>query len=973
MLKYELGYYHYTLYYYDRAGNLVQTVPPKEVNTASTNRLQHPVHGLPSQYQYNSLQELVSQNNPDGGETKFYYNRKGQLRFSRNAQQIDDGTLSYTRYDKLGRIAEIGKSNYGGQDLTTSVLTDDQTFPSTACTERIYTIYTEPAPAGMLMPGRTQRYLLNRVSYVRTDDNASTVYSYDPHGNVEWIIQVVPNLGKKAIEYQYDLLSNKVTQIRYNPDLIDQFFTKYTYDADNRLSKVRSSRDDINWDKDASYEYYEHGPLRRNQLGEDRIQGIDYTYTLQGWLKSINHPSLQTANDPGQDGMNDVGTAPDIFASGLTYWGNDFVKAGSPFAAGNTAFLAPSKTLYNGNISAWTTNTAITTALAPGFKYPGLTGQKFEYDELNRLRSSAFRNFQGNTWNNTLEYGSSYTYDANGNIDKLNRNAFQTVACGSSISKMDEFTYNLNPNTNQLKYVKDNVCNAAYSVDIDDQISTNYDYDKIGNLKSDAAEGLTISWNLMGKVKQVKKQGGLTIDFTYDASGNRIAKVVFDPVTSKTNSTWYVHDAAGNLLSTYREEKTSTGAWKQWQDEILLYGSERLGVYEPTWLSEYKQVNGTWQSITTLGDAVWGSRKVGLRTYELNDHLGDVRATISDIKLSTVNSTGVVQGVFAADIRSAAEYYPFGMGMPERSFAVGGYRFGFQGQEKDAEISVSGESYAAMFWEYDARLGRRWNTDLVSNASESSYSTFFNNPIIFIDPFGASATEANVGGFKKWFTKIKHKVRVGFRQLQKGPRGRIPVETKPKHKQKSKKNTPKSDETLTVDSENSDSREREERIDPIPILPPRLFNMNGVPPLFTPTPPPIIAPIIPLPRIIIPPVPPVINIAFQISSNRFANARQARNQLGPVAAFLVSNPNLSLLVIGNMFNPTMIQGNNANALNQNAWLNGNLVNARTLMNSRANAIVNQLIIMGVNPNQLRFGPGRIQNNPSGLGTNFIFR
>ena len=38
------------------------------------------------------------------------------------------------------------------------------------------------------------------------------------------------------------------------------------------------------------------------ELGEDNIQGIDYTYTLQGWLKAINYPTLKSSDDPGGDG-----------------------------------------------------------------------------------------------------------------------------------------------------------------------------------------------------------------------------------------------------------------------------------------------------------------------------------------------------------------------------------------------------------------------------------------------------------------------------------------------------------------------------------------------------------------------------------------------------------------------------------------------------------------------------------------------
>jgi len=42
----------------------------------------------------------------------------------------------------------------------------------------------------------------------------------------------------------------------------------------------------------------------------------------------------------------------------------------------------------------------------------------------------------------------------------------------------------------------------------------------------------------------------------------------------------------------------------------------------------------------------------------------------------------------------------------------------------------------AQFWEYDTRLGRRWNVDPVDQKNFSNYSTFRDNPIVFVDHNG---------------------------------------------------------------------------------------------------------------------------------------------------------------------------------------------------------------------------------------------
>lgn len=74
------------------------------------------------------------------------------------------------------------------------------------------------------------------------------------------------------------------------------------------------------------------------------------------------------------------------------------------------------------------------------------------------------------------------------------------------------------------------------------------------------------------------------------------------------------------------------------------------------------------------------------------------------------------------------------MRMPGRKFNAGsGYRYGFNGQEHSDDVTKG--NYTAEYWEYDSRIGRRWNIDHVYQ--HSPYSTFANSPIINIDPKGA--------------------------------------------------------------------------------------------------------------------------------------------------------------------------------------------------------------------------------------------
>ena len=77
------------------------------------------------------------------------------------------------------------------------------------------------------------------------------------------------------------------------------------------------------------------------------------------------------------------------------------------------------------------------------------------------------------------------------------------------------------------------------------------------------------------------------------------------------------------------------------------------------------------------------------------------------------------------------------MMMPGRKYQAGsGYRYGFGGQEKSNEIKGEGNSYSALYWEYESRLVRRWNVDPKVKPNRSPYDAFSNNPIVKIDPNG---------------------------------------------------------------------------------------------------------------------------------------------------------------------------------------------------------------------------------------------
>jgi RHS repeat-associated protein len=87
-------------------------------------------------------------------------------------------------------------------------------------------------------------------------------------------------------------------------------------------------------------------------------------------------------------------------------------------------------------------------------------------------------------------------------------------------------------------------------------------------------------------------------------------------------------------------------------------------------------------------------------------------------------------------------HHPFGMQLVGRKYTQlnSEYKYGFQTQEKVNEIAGEGNHYIAQFWEYDPRIGRRWNLDPVDQISISNYAALGNNPIYYTDFLGDRIT-----------------------------------------------------------------------------------------------------------------------------------------------------------------------------------------------------------------------------------------
>ena len=378
---------------------------------------------------------------------------------------------------------------------------------------------------------------------------------------------------------------------------------------------------------------------------------------------------------------------------------------------------------------------------------------------------------------------SSYTYNQNSSMTYLERVdetgtsseqfMYYATVDGEKTNRLD-WSYD---GSNTIDYSYDNMGNVTIITPLDPSIGSN-----------------TITWTSDGKIDRVERSLTFTkndntvssspyyIQFLYDGMGNRIAKIrtgqdaygasntnalvtaaaEFDALLMREKlkeygeyTTLYGREAGGKVLAKYEVsydmiEDYISDAFVD-LDEWHIYGSGSDGritsvlphgtELEDLASSSYTASPDGFASNSFVSSAITGSwqkrqRHMGLRNYELKDHLGNVRAVISDIKEPDNYTTFEP---FTADVRNISNYYPYGKPLPTGDYSVDSdYNYGFNGMEKDDSTRGKGSNY-----DFGARI---YNTDQAmflsrdplerKYASMSPYSSFGSNPILHVDPDG---------------------------------------------------------------------------------------------------------------------------------------------------------------------------------------------------------------------------------------------
>ncbi|HEY9047906.1 MAG TPA: RHS repeat-associated core domain-containing protein, partial [Ohtaekwangia sp.] len=392
----------------------------------------------------------------------------------------------------------------------------------------------------------------------------------------------------------YDFEGKKLVSKTYHnagTGRVTTVINKMLYDHMGRLTTVYQNNNGAASDQLlVKYEYNELGQLVDKKLHETSagsntfLQSVDFRYSIQGWLTSIN--DAQVTSDNGV--TNDETT--DYFGMELLY-----EKAQSGI------ITTP---LYNGNISAvkWK---APGTAAGPVDQ----RSYKFTYDNANRFKTAVSQiSISATDWTKEVNaLNESVTgYDLNGNILTLQRNTRKNQTLSTYVSQAaDNLTYTYDPAAgDQLLQVVDATSNAAGFDNGTSGTSNDYSYDANGNLLSDKNKGISNTvYNHLGKPTSVVYTDGRHVDYTYDAAGTKLTMKVY---------------AAGGTLQTTTDY---ANAFVYVNNQLSFFGSPEGRVVNNNGNLEYQ--------------------------YVIADHQGNTRVVFTSVNPTTAPTTATFEDAVA--------------------------------------------------------------------------------------------------------------------------------------------------------------------------------------------------------------------------------------------------------------------------------------------------------------------------------------
>jgi RHS repeat-associated protein len=561
-----------------------------------------------------------------------------------HAQQAN----SSTAYPNLSiyQHEELTKTGYGDYQAVPAASGLNEVFDNRDASSFYTSFNASPYYAQPLIPTRQAKGLVTWKA-TRVLGGATWLYLLNIYDEKGRVIQV----KSKNITGGQD-----ITTIQYNWSGMPLLFVQRTekssaaqtsitvtrmgYDDLGRVSKIEkmTGHSTLNggqlpttWTLIADNVYSELGQIETKKLGQQPgspgtpLQTLDLDYNIRGWLLGMNRNELAS---PGN-----TASSP-YFGFELGY---DKINSQT-----GRNFTAP---LFNGNVAGTTWKS----------RGDGIRRKyDFTYDEANRLLQGAFEQNNDNAWGRdkmdfTLKMGDGVTaasaYDANGNILRMQ----QWGATVTGPKQIDDLRYTYTGNSNKLQNVIDfyndetttlaDFRTSASHPQKNDKISyitnpggvnvntiTDYAYDDNGNLKKDLNKDIDdasydgIEYNHLNLPSKVRVKNKGTIEYIYDAGGNKLQKITTEPhgnvfyngVNNATSITTVTTYLGGSVYEskTYGNAALANLAYT----DKLQFTSHEEGRVRAL----YDNVNAP--------NAITGFAY----DYFIKDHLGNVRMVLSD-------------------------------------------------------------------------------------------------------------------------------------------------------------------------------------------------------------------------------------------------------------------------------------------------------------------------------------------------------
>ena len=728
-----------THYVYDDFGNLTYVFPPiVELDRPIT---QSVLDNLCYQYKYDHRNRLVEKKLPGKNWEYIAYNGADLPVATGPVMEPfggDNQGWLFTKYDIFGRVVYtvwLGSKGFDSKDrpfVESSLLSTwaetYQTSTNTVDGKALnYTSNTYPmSDYKLLTINYYDNYTFSAAPTVPTDVAGQTVLS-TPKGLAtgSWLrVLETPAVTEGNLSHTfYDLKGRPIrtqtnsylsgfTRVDSSLDFIGKVTNSETSHQRTSSSDLITIEDDYYYTEQERLLEYSHqinnNPaemINRNiaydifgqQVSKDvggtttRLQKVDYSYNIRGWLTGINH-------DKSTPGVLNL-AENDLFLFRINY---------NTVTDNVGGLVSP---LYNGNISEtfWRSKTDDV------YRKYG-----YQYDTMNRLTNSIYQK-PGTTNLVTNMYNESLTYDSNGNIQTLHRNGdFDSNIYGAI--EIDDLVYTYHPDRkNELVKVTDlSLSPKGFKDDTMGNSTGNndYEYDDYGNMKRDDNKNISkIYYNHLNLPTKVEFANGNQIEYLYDAAGKKQRKIVTE---SGTNFKTYYADGGF-----------------QYQEEVLSFFPHMEGYVKATVCSACQA----------------GHQQKFNYVYQYKDHLGNIRMSYGldekDEELKIIEEHHYYPfGLKHTKYNSGSKKYEgdevqIGK-MALKPVEPGSdvmNKYMYNSKEWQDELSLGWYDYQAR--NYDPAIGRWMNMDPLAETSRrfSPYTYALNNPVFFIDPDGMEAVE----------------------------------------------------------------------------------------------------------------------------------------------------------------------------------------------------------------------------------------